>query len=901
MASQLQEEACGVVPHLELNSDPVGTSETQQSNSASAVDESILGDYRLNREIGRGGMGIVYEATQLSLRRSVALKILPFAAVLDSQQVARFRNEAQAAASLHHPHIVPVFAVGCERGVHYYSMQLIDGRTLDQVFTELRPNQVGQPEARGRANNIDQQFAAVNIVSASLAGDLADQTTMEAPKVPLDKPASPASAATGGTASGFGSNSTQPHTLSRASTVQSIRSRSYVHDTVRLMICVADAIDFAHRQGVVHRDIKPSNLLLDSNGKIWVADFGLARIRGVGNLTAAGSVLGTARYMSPEQIKGQPQAIDHRTDIYSLGITLYELLTLQPAFKAANRELLFKAIESDAPTSPRRLNSTVAADLETIVLKAIAKSPGERYATAGEMAADMRRFLEGKPTLARRPTALDRAFKWAVRRQRAVFASVCILLLAVVGLSVATVLVARESRLKDQASASSQLHLEAAHGLVNRFGGLMYRRLAAVEGTAELRAELLREAELYYVDFLEYASHNVALTSEVPKVYYRLAATYRELGDFDKAEERYKQAIEAYEALQGQPHWSVDMQADLALCWHNLAALQQRRGHYAEAIAAYSVAIELQDSLLQRNEPAMRVLREWAMTRNNYGLLLWQCSDCQQAANMLNQTKNRLVAYLEHSPHDRIVRQQLVECRNALVAGLLEEDLDLAGTLLNDNIADLNALAKSAEASSQAIMSSEFLVTEQSVTCQLAVCQNNLATVLGRKGQREQALQVVREAIAKLEPWVVQRPTDVEAQEQLAVANNNLGQLLWLEAAGHEAALEAFKTAETSLRSRAQRAGGRAESLSRLAGVLHNLGMVHYTQGLESAAIDYLTEAMELQAQAVKQVPFHQGYREYLAEHRELLDQILSQFKASRTPEPAARKVPESRLADSLQ
>lgn len=904
MASQLQEDASGVVTHLTLDSDPARTPETQRSNSASAVDESILGDYRLNREIGRGGMGIVYEATQLSLRRSVALKILPFAAVLDSQQVARFRNEAQAAASLHHPHIVPVFAVGCERGVHYYSMQLIDGRTLDQVFTELRPNQAGNAEARGKAKHIDQQFGAVNIVSASLAGDLADQTTMEAPKVPLDKPASPASAATGGTSTGIGSNSTQPHTLSRASTVQSIRSRSYVHDTVNLMICVADALDFAHRQGVVHRDIKPSNLLLDSNGKIWVADFGLARIRGVGNLTAAGSVLGTARYMSPEQIKGQPQAIDHRTDIYSLGITLYELLTLQPAFKAANRELLFKAIESDAPTSPRRLNSTVAADLETIVLKAISKSPGERYATAGEMAADMRRFLEGKPTLARRPTALDRAFKWAVRRQRAVFASVCILLLAVVGLSVATVLVARESRLKDQASASSQLHLEAAHGLVNRFGGLMYRRLAAVEGTEELRTELLREAELYYVDFLEYASHNVALTSEVPKVFYRLAATYRELEDFDKAEERYKQAIEAYEALQGQPHWSGDMQADLALCWHNLAALHQQRGHYAEAIAAYCVAIELQDSMLQRNEPALRVLREWAMTRNNYGLLLWQCSDCQQAANMLNQTKNRLVAYLEHSPHDRIVRQQLVECRNSLVAGLLEEDLDRAENLLNDNIADLHALAQSgnsAEAYSLASMSAEFLVTEQSVTCQLAVCQNNLATVLGRKGQREQALQVVREAIAKLAPWVAQRPTDVEAQEQLAVANNNLGQLLWLEAAGHEAALEAFKAAETSLRSRAQRAGGRAESLSRLAGVLHNLGMVHHTQGLESAAIDYLTEAMELQAQAVKQVPFHQGYREYLAEHRELLDQVLSQFKASRAPAPAGRKVPESRLADSLQ
>ncbi len=864
------------------------SAEAQRRNPDITNDESILGDYRLNREIGRGGMGIVYEATQLSLRRNVALKILPFAAVLDKQQVARFRNEAQAAASLHHPHIVPVFAVGCERGVHYYSMQLIDGRTLDQVFTELRPQQVGQAEARSKAHNIDKPIAAASVVRANSAGDLADQTTMEAPMVPLERSANPTSAMAGETSSGFGNNSTQAHLLSRASTVQSIRSRGYVHDTVELIICVAEALDFAHRQGVVHRDIKPSNLLVDSTGKIWVADFGLARVRGVGNLTAAGSVLGTARYMSPEQIKGLPQEIDHRTDIYSLGITLYELLTLQPAFKARNRELLFKAIESDEPISPRRLNSTVATDLETIVLKAIAKNRSERYATAGEMAADMRRFLEGKPTHARRPTPLDRAFKWALRRKRLVFTSICILVLAVLGLTAATVSVTRESRLKDQATARARLHLDQAHMLVDRFGGLMYRRLAALEGTAELRTELLHEAERYYLHFLEYASQNDTLHSDLPKVHYRLAATYRELGDFDAAERKYQEAIAAFEALQGQTPWNWERQADLALCWHNLAALQQQRGHYAEAIAGYRVATELQDNLLERDEPTPRILQEWAMTRNNYGLLLWQSSDSQQAVGMLSDTQLQLLSYLENSPRDRIARQQLVECRNSLVACLLDDDLARAETLLNDNIADLHALAASDESSPHAITSSGFLVTEQSITCQLAVCQNNLATVLGGRGKRDSALSVVRKAIAGLEPWVAQRPTDIDAQEQLAVANNNLGQLLWLEAADQELAIEAFKVAERSLRNQIQRSQGRTETLSRLAGVLHNLGMVHHTQGLNSAAVDYLTEAMELQAQAVKQVPFHQGYRKYLEEHRELLDQILSQFKGARAEDDAA-------------
>ncbi len=924
MASQLREQAIRDNSRAASSCDSNRAVQPQPGETHAPVDESILGDYRLNREIGRGGMGIVYEATQLSLRRSVALKILPFAAVLDEQQVARFRNEAQAAASLHHPHIVPVFAVGCERGVHYYSMQLIDGRTLDQVFAELRPQRASRSEAGGKADKPERQAAAERIACPHQAGDLADQTTMEAPKVPLEIPASPSSTVAREKPSGFGSDSTQAHKLSQASTVQSVRSRSYVHHTVELMICVAEALDFAHRQGVVHRDIKPSNLLVDSTGKIWVADFGLARVRGVGNLTVAGSVLGTARYMSPEQIKGQPQEIDHRTDIYALGITLYELLTLKPAFKGANRELLFRAIESEEPVPPRRLNSTVAIDLETIVLKAIAKNQSDRYATAGEMAADMRRFLEGKPTLARRPTPLDRAFKWAVRRQRLVVASLCMLLLAVLGLASATALITRESRLKDQAMAEARFHLDQAHVLVDRLGGLVNRRLADVEGTAELRSEVLREAERHYAGFLRYASQDAVLRSELIKVHYRLAATYRELGEFSAAEQKYRQAIAAYEALQAQTQGSWEIQADLALCWHNLAALQQQRGHYAEAIASYRAATKLQDDLLQRNELighhallqsnallrhnapvqrrelahrrelASRLLPEWAMTRNNYGLLLWQCSDCQQAVDLLSQTHARLLAHLELAPQDHVVRQQLVECRNSLFASLLDDDLARAENLLKANIADLDTLSKTSEPNSREALMSEFLVTRQSVTCQLAVCQNNLATVLGRAGQRDQALRVVRKAINELELIVAQHPSDFNAIEQLAVTNNNLGQLLWLERTDQQAATAAFHAAEKSLRNRAQRSDSGSESLSRLAGVLHNLGMVHHTQGHNSVAIDYLTEAMELQAQAVKQVPFHVGYRKFLEEHRELLDQVLSEFKSSQAVEVVAAQATEA-------
>ncbi|MFG0256033.1 MAG: protein kinase, partial [Rhodopirellula sp. JB053] len=222
-----------------------------------------LGDYELQGEIGRGGMGIVYEATQLSLRRRVALKVLPFAAVLNQDQVARFRNEAHAAASLHHPHIVPVYAVGCERGVHYYSMQLINGNTLEQTLDELR----------------------------TISGD---STVASATSLTENvEPPSSTVVNRGGT-----------------TTLRSVRQRDGVRAIVKMFVDVADAIDYAHEQGVIHRDIKPSNLLVDAVGKVWVADFGLARCRDAGNLTAEGKAIGTARYMSPEQIMGRPQEVD---------------------------------------------------------------------------------------------------------------------------------------------------------------------------------------------------------------------------------------------------------------------------------------------------------------------------------------------------------------------------------------------------------------------------------------------------------------------------------------------------------------------------------------------------------------------------------------------------------------
>ena len=193
-----------------------------------------------------------------------------------------------------------------------------------------------------------------------------------------------------------------------------------------LGIQAAEALDHAHKYGIVHRDIKPANLLLDVEGNLWITDFGLARLQDDAGLTITGDLLGTLRYMSPEQALAKRGYLDHRTDIYSLGATLYELLTLRPAIDGQDRQEVLRKIAQDEPTPLRRLNPAIPRELETILLKAMSKEPGSRYDTAQELADDLRHFLEHRPIRARRPSLAERAAKWAHRHRTIVASAVVI-------------------------------------------------------------------------------------------------------------------------------------------------------------------------------------------------------------------------------------------------------------------------------------------------------------------------------------------------------------------------------------------------------------------------------------------------------------------------------------------
>ncbi len=196
----------------------------------------------------------------------------------------------------------------------------------------------------------------------------------------------------------------RPTIASRPAPHPSSRTREYFRTAAALGIQAAEALDHAHKLGIVHRDIKPANLLLDVQGNLWITDFGLARLQDDAGLTITGDLLGTLRYMSPEQALAKRGYLDHRTDIYSLGATLYELVTLRPAIDGQDRQEVLRKIAQDEPTPPRRLNPAIPRELETILLKAMNKEPESRYATAQELADDLRRFLEHKPIKAKRPT-----------------------------------------------------------------------------------------------------------------------------------------------------------------------------------------------------------------------------------------------------------------------------------------------------------------------------------------------------------------------------------------------------------------------------------------------------------------------------------------------------------------
>jgi tetratricopeptide (TPR) repeat protein len=356
-----------------------------------------LGDFEIVREIGRGGMGVIFEARQLSLKRTVALKVLLPLPGLDVRAIERFHREAEAAAMLRHPQIIPIYATGEDQGHHFYAMELVVGPSLDRL----------------------------------LQADAADGGS---PVVAL------------------------------ASDLQPGGQRSFCR-IAGLLADAALALHHAHEHGVIHRDVKPSNLLLAADGRLCVSDFGLARIDDAPGLTLSSEIIGSPAYMSPEQVTGR-STVDRRSDVYSLGATLYECLAQRSPFAGARRDEVLVKIVSVEPPPPRYWNPGVPAALETICLKAMEKAPGQRYQTAAEFAHDLHSFATGRSITARRPGSLRRIA--AQSRQRPAVAALVAVVLAAAGLAGYFAYAAHSSR---AALAVAQLDDLVDEGLIANLSG----------------------------------------------------------------------------------------------------------------------------------------------------------------------------------------------------------------------------------------------------------------------------------------------------------------------------------------------------------------------------------------------------------------------------------------------
>ena len=805
-----------------------------------------IGDYQIVREIGRGGMGVVYEAHQISLGRRVALKLLPFAAVLDQRQIARFQNEAQAAAQLHHPHIVPVYAIGNDRGTYFYSMQFIDGQSLEQAIASLQSGfdawtPSGVPSKSSLASSIDR-----------------DGTTIEAALIDdLLVPSREASSAV------RSNQSEQTESIRQIATHVSVRSSNHVRRIAELGIQAADGLHFAHQHGIVHRDIKPSNLLIDREGKLWIADFGLAQCAGSGSLTRSGDIVGTLRYMSPEQATGKTHWIDNRTDIYSLGLTLYELLTLHPAVDSDDRMSMLRQIESEEPKAPRRINSAIPIDLENIVMKAISKEREDRYATAGDLAADLQRWLDGKVILARRPSLMDRSARWIAKNAR----GVACLLLALCVLFAAATVTASLFRAKNQeirtANARALQHLEVANNVVDRFGAEMLTKLEWVAGTEELQQEVAQNSIEYLTAFSEYAAMDPSQSVQVGRALLKLAKLQEMRGENDAAIAAYRRSLEYLEKVRSANREMGDLSQVQFTCRNNLGCVLMRSGRFNEAADCFKQCLnsieEDRDKVADENSSGLCR----ALTQLNLGHLYFERGEPRSARKEFDAALRAL----------RSASSRATEINRLLVTALLQ-------TSANENNESELVMEMLTRALELAESNASLHPDEVPELHEVCVCQLALGAKCAKTKNISLAIVWFEKAAAGLHRLSEKNPANTRLLSDQASALNNLGQME-MEVGTTVAALKSFTASRKILEGLAANSSDYVIQ-SNLGGVLNNQAIAEENLGNIETAKRLLTQAVEVQRQAVRLAPDSVRCQAFLKEHEQHLLRVSSKVTTNR-------------------
>jgi serine/threonine protein kinase len=654
-----------------------------------------FGDFDIVRELGRGGMGIVYVAKQRSLKRLVALKVLPSSGPQAIKNRQRFRREAESAASLHHTNIVPVFGIGEQDGILFYAMQLIDGVPLNHVLDALLGSESPHDNAmlgsapQGRSQHFAPAQAAAQLfqAEASAVHDVVFQSTASnddstqrqeqtvafqtfKPRqstldstVTIVQSAKPAQDAESSQSHGSLDFDTHPGVmatdkgLSEVATPGIELNAIYFRNVARITASAANALQYAHQQGILHRDIKPGNLLLDRDTTLWITDFGLARPTDIANVTQTGEIVGTLRYMAPEQFHGQA---DQRTDIYSLGLTLFELLTLKPAVEFQHGKLKYCDSSSGDSQPSFAKHLKVPRDLQTICLKACAHDSAQRYQHACDLEEDLRRYLEDRPILARRISPLERLVRWSRRNPAlagliTLSASLLILIVILQAISnqekqqnIAKIKEEYERaeenvKLKSQALESArvakqraennlQLAMEAFDQVVTNVSsrGLAMNSITELDGESELISfadaelnsadvQLLDTLISFFDRFAQENGTNLKLQSAI--AIRRVGDIQFHLGRVDEADKSYRKALEYYEAAKVE---DGNVSRDLALVevYTQLVQVNVRQGNMAVAIATQQKARQIleRSPQLKENEQGRYALAVLLNNLASFGL-----------------------------------------------------------------------------------------------------------------------------------------------------------------------------------------------------------------------------------------------------------------------------------------
>ncbi len=661
------------------------------SHAAAKTPSKTIEDYRIVREIGRGGMGIVYEAYQKTLQRRVALKLLHEKAIPSAKRVARFAREARSAAGLHHTNIVPVFGFGEYEKTHYYAMQYIDGVNIEQVVSALRKTISKNPNGNG--SSATSSSSAMSHASALQKGTYNKPRRIESESqigsavkqqpssdnTVVDKVHSMTVDEIGSNSAAFDFSSCDTFDLFQLTSetqnsddeaaddieteIQPNRSADldfeklsapYWKSVARIGFQIADALHYAHSNRVIHRDIKPANLLLDSRGTVWVTDFGLAKAIEEDNLTKTGDTVGTLRYMSPEQVSGK---VDLRSDIYSLGLTLYELATLHKAFEQQNQAQLFKSKTTGAIDGPRKLNPYVPRDLETIIIKATATNPEARYQTAGQFAADLQLFLEDRPIQSRRANMLERTWRWT--RRNPVVASLTALAMA---LLLITAVVSTVSNIR---TSKALAEAKEANEEAEKQKKLVKKKLTEVQTEKQKAMDNLKLAEKNLgiaVDAFGEVQRNLASRGQPESMDIEYQGSNNAIYTTQLTEEDAKllsSLIGFYEQFIELNTANTNLHLRKAEAYHYVGNAYSRLREFDLADQSFQKAEKLYQDLIRQNPEDVSLIATLARIYNDHGEMYSSSSKVEMTLRVNNRAKTFLLKHLAKFPDSNELKFEL--------------------------------------------------------------------------------------------------------------------------------------------------------------------------------------------------------------------------------------------------